>query len=108
MKVRFLGIWTAILWAQDQQLTQVDIESDCKVAVDCINSSEVDVSDFGSIVKDCRQALVHLSKYKVNFVKRQVNIVVHTLIRVAIFLASSRVFDYISHYIADANAIEMK
>lgn len=67
-------------------------ELDCKRVVDAVHSSQGDISEFGSIIDDCRVLLSSNPNFKVKFVWRQVNMVVHILVRVAINLYCKQSF----------------
>jgi hypothetical protein len=89
-----LGLFHAIEWVHELQLSNVDFELDAKKVVDYFNGGRNDVSEFGAIVDDCRtKCNVYFENSKVEFSRRQANVVAHTLAREATSLASPHVFD---------------
>jgi ribonuclease HI len=60
------------------------IEMDSKSLVDAIQHIHVGVSDFSFIVRQLNNVLLLNPNFMVMFVKRQTNIVAHTLVRAAI------------------------
>jgi len=66
---------------------------DSRVVVDSVYGCIVDVSDFASIIKDCRRLLSSdLATSNMRFIKGQVNEVAHSLVRISQFYASFRIF----------------
>lgn len=70
-------------WALDLQLTNVIFELDAKLVVDAIHANVPDFSEFGSIIPECRKLLFNHPNFLVKFVRRQANVVAHSLARVA-------------------------
>jgi hypothetical protein len=62
--------------------------------VDYFNKGGKDISEFGAIMDECRKNCNDcFENSKVEFSRRQANVVAHTLAREAISLASPHVFD---------------
>lgn len=79
------GIWLTINWTKELNIPNVIFEMNCKTVVDDINSTKKDASEYGSIILDCKNNLLILPQpNNVVFVKRQVNMVAHSLVRVAL------------------------
>jgi ribonuclease HI len=73
----------------------VIFESDSKVVVDAIHSSQSGVSEFSLLISHI-QSLLRLHNYfEVKYVRRQANKVAHFLARAAFSLSSRRIFDYV-------------
>lgn len=75
-----LGLHLALQWVSDMQLDNIDFEVDSKTTKDGIYSGREDIYDLGNIITACRTLL--LSKFvnsRVEFVRRQANVVAHTL-----------------------------
>ena len=89
-----MGLSHAIQWVHELQLRNVDFELDAKKVVDYYNRGRNDISEFGAIVDECkRRCCVYFEKSKVEFNRRQANVVAHTLAREVTLLASPHVFD---------------
>jgi hypothetical protein len=50
-----LGLFHAIHWMHDLQLTNMDFELDAKKVVDYYNRGSNDISEFGAINDECRR-----------------------------------------------------
>jgi ribonuclease HI len=91
-----LGLYHAIGWVHELQLENVDFEVDSKSVVDYFNKGRGDVTEFGSIMDSsiqlCRS---FLTNSHVEFTRRQVNEVAHTLAKAATSSSSIRIFDEI-------------
>lgn len=75
-----LGLHLALQWVSDMQLDNIDFEVDSKTTKDGIYSGREDIYDLGNIITASRTLL--LSKFvnsRVEFVRRQANVVAHTL-----------------------------
>lgn len=102
------GLLTAINWILELQLENVIFELDSKRVVDSFGSRMRDFTNFGSIIFYCRHFLVSfLKNSKVEFSRRQANVVAHVLAKVAPSLASSHTFIEIPHCIHDLIINEM-
>jgi len=70
---------------------------DAKLVVDYFNKGSNNVSEFGAILEECKRCRnVYFENSTVEFNRRQVNEVAHTLARKALFLASPQVFNDVS------------
>jgi hypothetical protein len=88
-----LGLHAALQWLSDMQFDYVDFATDSKVTVDSFLSTRNDLSEFGCIISSCRSLLRNLfSNSRVEFVRRQANVVAHTLAREATCSTSSAVY----------------
>ncbi|GAU39464.1 hypothetical protein TSUD_158950 [Trifolium subterraneum] len=84
-----MGLLRALNWMNEIQLTNVDLEMDCKRVVDSLYSSRTYRSDLGDILSDCRTILTtSLVNSHVKFIRRQANEAAHRLARVATSLAN--------------------
>jgi hypothetical protein len=80
-------------WIHDLQLANVDFETDSNIVLDSIYDRTLGVSNFASIINDCRRLISSdLTTSDVKFIRRQVNEVTHSLARVAPYHASFRIF----------------
>jgi ribonuclease HI len=90
-----VGLRDAILWLGQLGLSDVHIELDCKLVVDSICDKNNNQAEFGNIIADCRSLLQQFTNFKISFVRRQANVVAHSLARVSILHARHHVFDLI-------------
>ncbi|GAU46456.1 hypothetical protein TSUD_402230 [Trifolium subterraneum] len=104
-----MGLLRALNWMNEIQLTNVDLEMDCKRVVDNLYSSRTYRSDLGDILSDCRTILTtSLVNSHVKFIRRQANEAAHRLARVATSLASFRNFIDLPTCITDVILNEMR
>jgi hypothetical protein len=69
-----------IRWVHELKLTNVNFELDAKKVVDYFKRGGNDISEFGAIVEDCRRSCnLYFKNIKVEFSRREVNEVTHTL-----------------------------
>jgi len=88
-----LGLHSALQWLSDTQIDNVDFETDSKLTVDAFLSNRNNLSEFGCIISSCRLLFsVFFSNSRVEFVRRQVNVVAHALAREAMSLASPAIY----------------
>jgi hypothetical protein len=79
-----LGLLSAMLWARELNLVNMDFETDSKVVADSIYNNTDGVSDFIAIIKDCKYILMtDLANSDVKFIRRQANGVAHSLAKAA-------------------------
>jgi len=91
-----LGLSYAIQWVHEMQLTNVDFEMDVKRVVDYYIKGSNDISEFGAIIDDCRRrCCIWFENSKVEFNRRQANMVTHILAREAILLPSPQTFNVV-------------
>jgi len=87
-----LGLLKAMEWVKDLQLWNMDFEVDSKAVVDNIYGKYGGVSEFSEITNSCKLLLcTDLSNSHVKFVRRQANVVAHSLVRAAPLEASFRI-----------------
>ena len=88
-----LGLHSAMQWLSDMQFDNVDFETDSKLTVDAFLSTRNDLFEFGCIISSCRSLFsTFFSNSRVEFVRRQINVVAHALAREATSLASTAVY----------------
>jgi ribonuclease HI len=88
-----LGLHSALQWFSDMQMNNVDFETDSKLTADAFCSTRNDLSEFGCIVSSCRSLFsTFFSNSRVEFVRRQANVVAHALAREAMSLASPAIY----------------
>ena len=76
-----IGMREAILWVMQQGVDHVIFETDAKSTVDALNNHETDISEFGSIISECRDLLNQVLSFKYSFVRREANVIAHSLAR---------------------------
>jgi len=92
-----LGLYHAIRWIHELQLTNVDFEVDSEKVADYFNRGREDISEFGSIMDNSVQFCnSYLTNSHVKFIKRQANAVAHELAKASTSLSSFRTFDEIA------------
>jgi len=89
-----LGLFHAIQWVWELQLTSVDFELDAKKVVDDFHKGDNNVSEFGAILEECKRCCnLYFENSKVEFSRRQANEVAQSLAREALFLVAPHVFN---------------
>jgi ribonuclease HI len=81
-------------------ITHVIFESDSKIVVDAIHTSRDGVSEFSSLICNIKNTLLSNSNFVVKFVRRQANMVAHSLARAAISRPRRDVIDILPTCIA--------
>jgi ribonuclease HI len=81
-------------------ITHVIFESDSKIVVDAIHTSRDGVSEFSSLICNIKNMLLANSNFVVKFVRRQANMVAHSLARAAISRPRRDVIDILPPCIA--------
>lgn len=100
-----MGLLQALHWARELQLEDVVFEMDAKTVADSVKSCTEDLTDFGIIIKQCRDILSVEPNYVVEFVRRQANVVAHAFAKAATSYASPYIFESIPTCILSASAI---
>ncbi|GAU22732.1 hypothetical protein TSUD_138570 [Trifolium subterraneum] len=90
-----MALLNAVQFAISQGWDYVIFESDSQSLVNAITSNKVGISEFCSLVSSIRNSLSSLSNFEVKFVRRQANMVAHSLARAAISWASHQSFDFV-------------
>lgn len=103
-----LGLLQALRWASEMGIGACIFEIDCKTVVDNIHSSKKDYPEFGVLISGCKSILATRSNFKIDFIRRQANVVAHSLAMVATSLAGPQVFEFIPYCITDIIDNEMK
>jgi ribonuclease HI len=87
----------AILEAMEEMIhrgiTFVIFESDSKLVVDAILSTHVGISEFSVLISHIQDLLRMHNYFEVKYVKRQANMVAHSLARAAFSMSRRRIFD---------------
>ena len=71
----------------------VVFECDAKVVVDAIHAATVDLSEFSTVIAKCKSLLLQGRNYSVQFVRRQANVIAHSLAIASRLHAGFCVFD---------------
>jgi ribonuclease HI len=88
-----MALLEAMKTMEQHGFSHVIYETDSKNVVDAIHNLRMGISEFSSIICNIRNVLVLNPNFVVKFVKRQANMVAHTLARAAIVWASRYVVD---------------
>ncbi|XP_073029397.1 uncharacterized protein [Primulina eburnea] len=83
-----LALFDAIAWTISLELQDIIFETDSLTVVKAITSKNADHTEFGSIISGCRTLLDGHPSFKIQHVRRQANMVAHTLARNAIAYAN--------------------
>jgi len=94
------GLYQGIQWISLLGYHNVIFELDCKMVVDDVHNSKMNLYEYGSIIQNCRTLLDHYNNFVVVFTRRQANSSVHALAREALSHASHNTFDVIPFFIA--------
>jgi len=94
------GLYQGIQWISSLGYHNVIFELDCKMVVDDVHNSKMNLSEYGSIIQNCRTLLDHYNDFVVVFTRRQANGSAHALAREALSHASRSTFDVIPFCIA--------
>ncbi|XVF71794.1 hypothetical protein PTKIN_Ptkin12aG0067800 [Pterospermum kingtungense] len=81
----------AMEWVVHQGFKNVVFETDAKTIVDAVHSNE-DFTEFGSLIKQCKQLMTSDNVFSVCFVRRQANKIAHALTRSLCSFASPSVW----------------
>ncbi|XP_073136897.1 uncharacterized protein [Henckelia pumila] len=74
-----ISLLEALSWIRQLDLNMVHLEMDAKTVVDAVNKENPNISEFGSIVEQCRLLLNGQSGFSLKWVSRHSNIVAHSL-----------------------------
>ncbi|XP_024630414.1 uncharacterized protein [Medicago truncatula] len=89
-----LGLWQAMSWAFSSGFQNVIFETDSKMLVDAVHSDSAGIPKFYVIVSKIRGLLALHYNFEVKFVRRQANMVAHTLAKATISNVNRHVYDY--------------
>ncbi|KHN06267.1 hypothetical protein glysoja_036940, partial [Glycine soja] len=79
-------------WLTNQNIPNVITESDCKHIVYHIKSKEEDITSCGFILNQIRDILRSYPSYSIEYVRRQANLVAHSLARNSFLLEQHCIF----------------
>jgi len=103
-----MGLYHALQWASDMHLDNIDFEVDFKTTKDALYSGREDITEFGNIITTSWSLLSSkFTNSQGEFVRRQANVVAHTLAGEATFLASPAIYYHIPNCIENLIANEM-
>ncbi|XP_030504095.2 uncharacterized protein LOC115719264 [Cannabis sativa] len=83
--VEAIGIKEALSWIKDKQWHDVQLETDCLVAVQALHSSVPLRSPFSVVIQECKELLDSLKYVQIQFVKRSANKAAHYMARSSCF-----------------------
>lgn len=81
MEAEVRGILEALVWLQELDMQNVDIECDCLLAVNALRHGVEYITETGHILDECKEVLSNRLDLAVSFVKRQANKAAHLLAR---------------------------
>jgi len=94
-----LGLFEAIQFAIDRDMTSVIFETDCKLVVDLVYSPIVPQNEIGDIITSCKHLMSVHNSYVVRHTRRQANRVAHSIARASLSHPSPYIFDYVPDYL---------
>ncbi|CAN1316800.1 hypothetical protein LINPERPRIM_LOCUS30201 [Linum perenne] len=80
-EVEAAALLEALSWAEELNLPRVMFESDAKEVTDQVGASETEDTEFGEIIQQCRDIISRHEGFAISFVRRNGNMVAHTLAR---------------------------
>jgi ribonuclease HI len=99
MEGESLALFEALHAMEQSGLTHVIIETDFKSVVDAFRYSRGGSSEFIFIISQIKNILCCNPTFEVKFIKRQANMVAHTLVRAAIAWSRRCTFESLPPYI---------
>jgi ribonuclease HI len=88
-----LSLLYAIRWVQELQLVNVDFAMDSKTVVDQFHAKGIVLTEVGGVLKECKHLFsLYFENSRVEYIKRQMNEVVHALTRIIPSLTSFNIF----------------
>lgn len=90
-----LGLNHSLRWLTNLGVEDIQIELDYKVVVDRPRNHKENLTELGMVVIKSRELLRNFPSYHVSFIKRQANLVAHTLVRASISHASFQDFEHV-------------
>ncbi|GAU46165.1 hypothetical protein TSUD_301250 [Trifolium subterraneum] len=94
-----IALLEAMREMEHQGITHVIFETDSNSVVDAINKLCAGTLEFSSLICNIKSMLMFNSNFVVKFIKRQANMVAHTLARTAIYWSSRYVIELLPLYI---------
>ncbi|XVF75961.1 hypothetical protein PTKIN_Ptkin13bG0229200 [Pterospermum kingtungense] len=85
-----LALLEALRWVQGLVMEKVIFETDSRIVVDAVTSKKEDLTEFGSIIDQCRSILSFHNTFMVKFVRRRANVVAHSMAQQSRYHASLR------------------
>ncbi|KAJ9166530.1 hypothetical protein P3X46_021270 [Hevea brasiliensis] len=74
-----LGFKEVLSWLIEQNISNVDVETDCLDLVHAFNSTYEDIFEFGSLLNVCKRIGGSINGFTFAWVRRQANVVAHLL-----------------------------
>jgi ribonuclease HI len=89
-----LGVLEALRWLQREQMTNVQLETDCLQVIQALHSKTRNNTEFGVVINLCRTLLNSNVNCQASHVRRQANRVAHSLAQATRLYASPQVFNH--------------
>jgi hypothetical protein len=74
-----LGLLYAMQWMQHMHFDSVDFVLDSKITTNAFRTRRIDVTEFSHVITTCRHLFSSFTNSRVEFNRRQANVVAHTL-----------------------------
>jgi ribonuclease HI len=102
-----IALLEALKAMEQRRISHVIFETDCKSVVDAIQHFRGGVSDFSLLISNIKYLLDFHNNFVVKFIKRQANMVAHSLARAAISWSSRCSFETLPICISELLINEM-
>ena len=102
-----MALCIALIWIRELSLCNVIFESDYKAMVNTFHSSRPDYYEFGLLVSRCMSLASLIENISIIFVKRQDNVVAHTLARAICSFANLTFWLKAPPFLVDALATDL-
>jgi ribonuclease HI len=93
MEGEAIALKEAICEVRQRGFSHIIFESDSKIVVDAITTTHVGTSEFSAVISHIKSLLLLCPNFEVKFVKRQANMVAHSLARAAYSMPSRCIFE---------------
>lgn len=102
-----MGLLHSLKFLRDLNLRSLFVEMDCFSVVNDVNNFSSINTELGVTISHCTTTITHCQSYRISYVRRQVNFVVHSHVRASRLYVSSHVHDFSSTCITNIVANEM-
>jgi hypothetical protein len=99
MEGEAIALKEAICEVRQRGFSHIIFESDSKIVVDAITTTHVGTFEFSAVISHIKSLLLLCPNFEVKFVKRQANMVAHSLARAAYSMPSRCIFESVSRCI---------
>ncbi|KAL6565896.1 hypothetical protein OROHE_004951 [Orobanche hederae] len=94
LEAEAMGLLQSLRFIIEKNFTSVVIELDCQAVVNGITHNLYLNNDVGVILSLCKNILNQFPSYRISYIRRQANLVAHSLARASKFYARSHYYDF--------------